>query len=386
MLTRPWPSGAVLFATLLGAASLDAQVSVSADATVATVRYNGFLRSGVLLLTPVARVDYPLFSLTGRGTFSRFESGNHSTDLVVAASVFTPRLNAWQAELTADGGISHYLQSNNGYGSVGARLHRTGARSGFWLGGERVSVTTGTTPDESSRREIGTWARTGPFALSFAVTRTKTREVVSDETGNRTEHVAYYDAGAHARWEREWLQLTASLGARAGDPIIGARQWGDVSATMWLNRRLAIVLGHGTYPVDLAQRAPGGRYSALSMRIATRPPALRDALARSVRLPTPSLVRPVVASFDAKRNRDGTVRIRVRAPGASSVELVGDFSDWDPLSLERTVGDTWQIVLPLASGTHRLNIRVDGGEWGVPPGIGTKLDEFGEVVGLLLIS
>ena len=155
---------------------------------------------------------------------------------------------------------------------------------------------------------------------------------------------------------------------------------------MWLTRRLAIVLGHGAYPVDLSQLAPGGRYTALSMRIATRPPALRDALARSVRYPTPSVVRPVVATFDVKRNRDGTVRIRVRAPGAGSVELVGDFTDWDPLALERTIGDTWQIILPLASGTHRLNIRVDGGEWGVPPGVGTAQDEFGGVVGLLLIA
>ena len=204
--------------------------------------------------------------------------------------------------------------------------------------------------------------------------------------------VAYYDGGLHARWERDWLQLAASAGAR-GDKVVGANRlsdlsatrWGDLSATMWVSRRLAIVFGHGAYPADFAQLAPGGRYTTLSMRIATRPPALRDALARSIRLPTQSLVRPVVASFDAKRIRDGTVRIRVRAPGASSVELVGDFSDWDPLLLERTVGDTWQIVLPLASGTHRLNIRVDGGAWGVPPGIGTRVDEFGDVVGLLLI-
>ena len=373
MLTRPWPGGAALIVTLLGAASLQAQVSLSADATVATVRYDGFLRSGVLLFTPVARIERPLFSLTGRGTFSLFESGNHSTDLVLAGSVYTPRFESWQAELTADGGISRYLQSDNGYGSIGGRVHWAGAGSGFWFGASRVSVTSGTDPIGSSRGELGTWLRKGPFAMSLAATRTSMRDI------------AYYDAGAHARWERDWLQLTASVGARAGDDVIGAKQWGDVSATMWLSRRLAIVLGHGAYPVDLAQLAPGGRYTALSMRIATRPPALRDALARSVRLPTRSLVRPVVASFDVRPNRDGTVRIRVRAPGAASVELAGDFSDWEPLSLERTVGDGWQIVLPLASGTHRLNIRVDGGEWGVPPGIGTKLDEFGDIVGLLLI-
>jgi hypothetical protein len=149
---------------------------------------------------------------------------------------------------------------------------------------------------------------------------------------------------------------------------------------------MAVVVGHGRYPIDPSQLAPGGHYSAISLRLATRPPALRDALARSVRIPTASIVRPVVAGFDAKRGRDGTVRIRVHAPAAASVELVGDFTDWDPLVLRRTRGDLWEVSIPLASGTHRFNIRVDGGEWGVPPGIGTVPDEFGGVVGLLLIS
>jgi hypothetical protein len=375
VLTRPGFGGALLLVVaLLGAAPARAQVSMSADATAATVHYDGFLRSGVFLFTPIVRVDRPQFSVTGRGTFSRFESGNHSTDLVLAGSVFTPRLEEWQAELTADGGISRYLQNNTGYGSLGARLHRAGPRTGTWLGISRVSVTGGADLIGSTRGELGTWARTGELAFSAAATGTAMRDV------------SYFDAGVHARWDHAWLQLTASAGARAGDETGGARRWGDLSATMWLSRRIAMVIGHGAYPVDLAQLAPGGRYTALSMRIATRPPALRDALARTIRNPTPANIRPVVATFDVKRNRDGTVRLRVRAPGASSVELMGDFSDWDPLSLERTVGDSWQIVLPLATGTHRINIRVDGGEWGVPPGIGTLRDEFGDVVGVLLIA
>ncbi len=375
MLTRPWPHGAaLLLAALVGAAPVGAQVSLSADATAATVRYNGFLRSGVLLLTPIVRVDRPQLSLIGRGTFSLFESGNHSTDVVLAGSVFTSRLEQWQAELTADGGVSRYLQSNTGYGSVGARLHHAGPTSGLWFGVGRVSVTGGANLIGSTRGEIGAWRRDGPFAMSGTLTGTSMRDL------------DYLDAVVHGRFERDRLQLTASAGARSGDPILGARQWADVSATMWLTRRLAVVIGHGSYPVDPAQLAPGGRYTALSMRIATRPPALRDALARSVRYPTTSVVPPVVSTFDVKRNRDGTVRLRVRAPGASRVEIVGDFSDWDPLPLERRIGDSWQIILPLAIGTHRLNIRVDGGEWGVPPGIGTARDELGGVVGLLLIS
>ena len=375
MLTRHTRGGAALLvAALVGATPVRAQISLSADATAATVRYDGFLRSGVILLTPVVRVDRPQLSITARGTFSRFESGNLSSDVIASGSVFSPRFERWQGELTADGGISRYLQSNTGYGSVGGRLHRSGPDGGFWVGAEHVSVTSAVDLIGSARGELGAWMRSGTFALSGTLTRTSVRDV------------AYLDAGTHVRWEYDRFQVAASAGSRTGDRTDGARQWADVSATMWLTRSMAVVLGHGVYPVDLPQLAPGGRYTALSMRVATRPPALRDALVRSVRVPTSAVIRPVVASFDVKRLRDGTVRIRVRAPAAGRVELAGDFSDWEPLALDRTIGDSWEIILPLARGTHRLNIRVDDGEWGVPPGVGASRDEFGSVVGLLLIS
>ena len=72
MLIRARLRGGTLVIALLGATPVRAQISLSADATAATVRYDGFLRSGVLLLTPVVRVDRPQLSLNGRGTFSLF--------------------------------------------------------------------------------------------------------------------------------------------------------------------------------------------------------------------------------------------------------------------------------------------------------------------------
>jgi hypothetical protein len=198
--------------------------------------------------------------------------------------------------------------------------------------------------------------------------------------------VDYIDTGLHLRWSRELLELSASAGARTGDETGGARRWGDISATAWLTRNVALVVGHGAYPSDITQLSPGGRYTALSIRLATRPPVLRDALARSVRYPTPSLIRPVVATFEFRKLGEGRVRMRVRAPGAGAVEIAGDFTDWEPLPLERLRGDSWEITLPLSRGTHRVNIRVNGGEWGVPPGVGAASDDFGGVVGLLVIS
>jgi hypothetical protein len=372
--TRPWSSSAAIVAALLAASSVHPQVSVSADATAATVHYDGFLRSGVMLLTPHVRVDGSSYSLAGRGTFSRFESGNTSLDLILSGSVFTPPWNTVQVELLGDAGIARYLEVNTGYGSAGVRVHRTGIAAGQWIGASAVTVSDDMLESGSMRADAGAWLRRGPFAMSLSAKLTDVGDI------------AYTDVTTLVRWSGHWLELSAGGGVRGGDDIGTATRWGDITATAWLSRRVALVAGHGAYPFDLAQRAPGGRYSALSLRVATRPPRLADALARNVRSPMPTTVRPVVAAFETRRNRDGTVRFRVRAPGASRVEIAGDFTDWETVSLVRARGETWEGNIPLSRGTHRFNVRVDGGTWGVPPGVGTTDDDFGGVVGLLVVS
>ena len=47
---------------------------------------------------------------------------------------------------------------------------------------------------------------------------------------------------------------------------------------------------------------------------------------------------------------------------------------------------TWEARLPLAPGVYRVNLRVDGGPWIVPPGLPSVVDEFGGAVGILTIE
>jgi hypothetical protein len=359
---------------LLGAMPAGAQLTLSADATRATVHYDGYQRSPVWLVSPVVRLEQRLLTLTGRGNLSVFESGNRSTDLMFAASLYPPSEGSWRAEITGTAGLSRYLDINTGYGTLGARAHRIARTAGIWLGASTTGVTGSTEVISGAQGEAGAWMRTGPLAMS----------VVGSLTG--VADIRYVDAGLQARYTRGWLELAGGLGSRGGDRTLGLRAWGDISATVWLTRSLALVAGHGSYPSNPTQLSPGGQYTALSMRVATRPPPLREALTRTIGYPTPSIVHPVVAGFDVDRRRDGRTRIRVRAADAQSVEIMGNFTDWSPVMLERGRGDRWEIVLPLERGTHQLNIRVDGGPWGVPPGIGTAPDDFGGVVGLLVIT
>jgi 1,4-alpha-glucan branching enzyme len=75
----------------------------------------------------------------------------------------------------------------------------------------------------------------------------------------------------------------------------------------------------------------------------------------------------------------------VRATEASSIEVVGDFTDWEPVALSPAEASSWRVTLPLPPGTYRFNIRIDGGAWLVPAGMTSLIDEFGGVVGLLTV-
>jgi 1,4-alpha-glucan branching enzyme len=53
-----------------------------------------------------------------------------------------------------------------------------------------------------------------------------------------------------------------------------------------------------------------------------------------------------------------------RAPDALSVQLVGDFTQWQerPINLHKGADGVWRTAVPLPPGTHHYRFLVDG-EW-----------------------
>lgn len=53
-----------------------------------------------------------------------------------------------------------------------------------------------------------------------------------------------------------------------------------------------------------------------------------------------------------------------RAPEAVSVQLVGDFTQWqeNPINLQKGPDGIWRKTVPLSSGTHHYRFLVDG-QW-----------------------
>jgi 1,4-alpha-glucan branching enzyme len=77
--------------------------------------------------------------------------------------------------------------------------------------------------------------------------------------------------------------------------------------------------------------------------------------------------------------------LRIRAPAAKSVELMGDITDWAPVRLHLVEPGLWETELELPPGVHRVNIRVDGGPWVAPGGTRVERTEFGGSVGILVV-
>jgi hypothetical protein len=88
----------------------------------------------------------------------------------------------------------------------------------------------------------------------------------------------------------------------------------------------------------------------------------------------------------AARPGGATVRITLEAPdGASSVVVLGDFTLWEPVPMERRDG-RWVVEVEVSEGTHHYGFLVDD-EWHVPGDTRDVVpDEWGRLSAILVIE
>ena len=355
-----------------------AQTVGSLDAGVTRIGYTDLPGVTAYSVAPTLQLFRSNASLLANGVFSRFGGGGWTLQGTTTGSVFVPRGSRVQAELGGTLGGSTDDGGNKSAEALGQiRLHLGGPRHGLWVGGGLGRAYDGTMWQTIGLAEAAGWARLGDIT---AVLSTSPNWVGSD--------LRFLDSQATTRLVRGRFELGAYGGLRAwfkpGDsPATG---WGGGTAAFWLNTHLAIVAAGGSYPQDLAQGFPGGAYLSLTIRIAThRPPTPSGVEAQEYRLLQP-LVRPVVPDFRVTTMTAPARLVRLRAPRATSVEIMGDFTDWEPVALRKGPHDEWSVVIVIPRGTHRMNLRVNDGAWGVPPGIPALDDDFGGNVGVLVIE
>jgi len=355
-----------------------AQTVGSLDAGLTRVGYSGVPGITAYSISPALQLFRPNASLLASGVFSDFSGGGWSVQGSASGSIFVPSGSRFQAELGAAVAGSAPDSGSGTAELLGlARLHLADARHGLWAGGSLGRTWDGVSWRTAAALEAAGWARLGNATV-----------VASTSPSWIGDSLRFLDNEATVRWVRGPVELGAYGGFRTwfepGDAT--ATAWGGATAAYWLSNNLAIVAAGGSYPADFGQGLPAGSYVALTIRVATRrPPTPSKVESREYRLLQP-LARPVVPDFQVTTVSGTNRLVRIRAPKASSVEIMGDFNDWRPLPLSKDSGGDWTVVVPMSKGTHRMNLRVDGGDWGVPPGVTALNDDFGGVVGVLVVE
>lgn len=191
---------------------------------------------------------------------------------------------------------------------------------------------------------------------------------------------------------RAVYEFTGAL--RTGEGIVGKTTWGGISASWPIFGGAYIALSIGSYPVDLLQSLPGGRYAALSMRVPPRgwTTRSRQPVPRMPVVPPPPsrpelptqypLAIAVGEPYDSLYLRE----VRVWAPGNPQVELLADFTEWVPVPLVRQAAGDWLGYYRIPPGARRVNLRLNGLDVVVPLNVSAIEDEFAGKVGVLIVK
>ncbi len=370
-----------------GTARAQARLTGTVDAGASSVQYDEYLRTQAVNVSPAARLDLARGSVVARGAWTRFASGNRSLQGVLAGSLLFPFASRFQLEVGALGSSTWYEGAEDYYQAAGekagsalgeVRLHATADARGAWLGATGGLVMDGFVRRSFWQGEMAAWRRMGNVT------------VVAEARPSWVSRNRFTDAQLTARWWTGIVELSGSAGTRAGDVRMGARSWAEIGGVAWVLPRLAVVGGVGRYPADVAQGVPGARYATLSLRVASRPPprlelAARPSAARAASLALLRLLPPAGA-FRVRLLADGRVLLRVRAPEAASMEIMADFTNWEPVALTRADDGSWEGAFAHVPGTYRVNVRRDGGAWEVPAGVSALPDDYGTEAGLLVVT
>ena len=381
MTRRGWREALAIVAWLL---TIGPPVAGQTEGTLglgaSVIEYDGFLSSGAVVFAPALRFDSPRLSFGGQGSWTMFESGRSVIQGTAAVAWLAGSSRAWRLELSGSAGASEYAaESVTGHLLAGARLHVFAAGTGGWLGAN-LGQSFGGPSGVPMELVVAGWSVSNRVAL------------VGSATTTFQGRLRQLDLVGAIRWTGPKLELEVRAGARpwAHDPENASggftEAFGEITMTVPLSPRLAVSLGGGKYPSDPVRQVVGARYLSAGFRLRTfgrqarSVPVHTTGVLRSRLVPTDENGPPLEIGGPAERRT-----LRIRAGDATSVELMGDFTDWIPVRLTRVAPAVWEIKLAIPAGVHRVNIRLNGGVWSVPGGARLERTEFGGSVGIVVV-
>lgn len=342
-------------ASAVDEAGVPSAAGLSAAATVDAIASRGWLRASALGVTGSG------LESSGQGLVAG------SFDLRTAGLVrpFLGGSGSFFTQSTLDHSATVEL-------SAGARLAAAGHGASLTT---LAGVSTGHGSAQSVYRALGdAWITANTEQLSFelAFTSSHARFVDGVPASMGSGPQTYVDAMVGWRHEGKGLSLGLSGGVRNGTSVAAGGAWGIGDIGVWLAPRVALALTGGNALEDVVHGIPRTTYVTAGIHIATQPHSTVFGQSAAT---GPRMMARVVG--------EGR-RIEVLGVIALRVEIMGDFTEWQPVDLERA-GTVWRLERPIMPGPHRVVLRIDGGEWTVPANLPHVDDDVGGPVGVITI-
>ncbi|HEY7233006.1 MAG TPA: glycogen-binding domain-containing protein [Gemmatimonadaceae bacterium] len=394
-----------------------AQIASKVEAGSVMTQQEGELPASAFSVSPGIRVDLPYFALTAKGSAWLTGQQWQIADGTISGSLLSPVYNHLRAEVIGNASRAFFDQSlENDQVDAQARLHMLFSQnSGIWVGGgvarpwriavvSAVDVTGGGawtrlgnamlsgtytsfffTKVAATRDSSGTTQSCGTHNDPLSLSSTGESSLSSSSTASSAtdcrRQSRFSDVEGSVNWTYGFLELTGQAGYRFGDSYDvtpDSRRWAAGTAVLWITNRVAAVIGGGRVPANPSRGLPARNFANFGMMLST------SSIPRTT-VPVAPRTLAAVRDFEVRPLATGTQKITVRVGGVETVEVMGDFSDWAPLLLMRRGRDMWDITLPVTTGVHEINLRLDGGPWLAPPGLPTRRDSFNGDVGLLVV-
>jgi chromosome partitioning protein len=90
--------------------------------------------------------------------------------------------------------------------------------------------------------------------------------------------------------------------------------------------------------------------------------------------------------FYGVRQTDDGVIFAANYPTAKSVELAGDFNNWQPYPMRKMRGGDWNAKLSISAGRYCYRLLVDGQWQQDPNNESTEPNQYGDLNSVLVVS
>jgi hypothetical protein len=418
MSVRPAVLAALALTSILDVRPVQAQISSRLEAGAVVSSRDGLFPSEAFRVRPGLQLQHAHGTVSASGSAWRLGNDWLIADSDVTATLVTPTRYGIHGEIA--GGASRVFYDptaiSEQFDARGRVYMSLQDRAGVWIGRglerpmriavvSQVEVTGGGawtkvgsstvsgsitsfhltkfSPSADSSAAPGCTA-TEAFAATPAVSDGARRTGILPANGagglDCQRQSRFSDLQGAVEWSLGPVEMMAHGGYRFGDETEvtpDSRRWAAGTATYWVTNQFAAIVGGGRQPANPARGLPARSFAHFGIMLAYWPIPRRTVPVES---------NSFISGFEVIDVGYGAQTIVIRAGGVESIEIMGDFTQWESIPLYRVSRDRWEATLPISPGIHQVNVRMDQGKWKAPPGMPTMRDGFSGEVGVLVIE